>query len=180
MQILPICVIAKKLLKKFNRGILYKKMAAEAIELNFPTEEQKSKVDKDLRDTLLNINLSQNNQITDHEESCPSQFTSEEYYKEDDLGKSVLEMKYLAPGEKSPWDLWKRQAKALASVEKTKALREKWEVEFFDALKNFKFVPGGRIMHGAGREDITTSLNNCYVVGIKNDSIKSIYDCVVK
>lgn len=155
-------------------------MAAEAIELNFPTEEQKSKVDKDLRDTLLNINLSQNNQITDHEESCPSQFTSEEYYKEDDLGKSVLEMKYLAPGEKSPWDLWKRQAKALASVEKTKALREKWEVEFFDALKNFKFVPGGRIMHGAGREDITTSLNNCYVVGIKNDSIKSIYDCVVK
>jgi ribonucleoside-diphosphate reductase alpha chain len=155
-------------------------MAAEAIELNFPTEDNNSKVEKDLRDTILSINLSENNNMNDSEESCPPQFTSEEYYKEDDLGKSVLEMKYLAPGEKSPWDLWKRQAKALASVEKTKALKEKWEVEFFDALKNFKFVPGGRIMHGAGREDITTSLNNCYVVGIKSDSIKSIYDCVVQ
>ena len=35
-------------------------------------------------------------------------------------------------------------------------------------------------MHGAGREDITTTLNNCYVVGIKTDSIKSIYDCVIQ
>jgi ribonucleoside-diphosphate reductase alpha chain len=35
-------------------------------------------------------------------------------------------------------------------------------------------------MHGAGREDITTTLNNCYVVGIKDDSIKSIYDCVIQ
>ena len=89
-------------------------------------------------------------------------------------------MKYLAPGEKNPWELWKRQAKALASVEKTPELQDKWEAAFFDALKNFKFVPGGRIMHGAGREDITTTLNNCYVVGIKDDSIKSIYDCVIQ
>ena len=89
-------------------------------------------------------------------------------------------MKYLAPGEKNPWELWKRQAKALASVEKTPELQDKWEVAFFEALKNFKFVPGGRIMHGAGREDITTTLNNCYVVGIKDDSIKSIYDCVIQ
>ena len=42
-------------------------------------------------------------------------------------------------------------------------------------LEDFKFTPGGRIMHGAGREDITTTLNNCYVVGIKDDSINSIY-----
>ena len=34
-------------------------------------------------------------------------------------------------------------------------------------------------MHGAGRDDITTTLNNCYVVSIKNDSIKSIYDTVI-
>ena len=89
-------------------------------------------------------------------------------------------MKYLAPGEKNPWELWKRQAKALASVEKTPELQDKWEAAFFEALENFKFVPGGRIMHGAGREDITTTLNNCYVVGIKDDSIKSIYDCVIQ
>ena len=113
-------------------------------------------------------------------ESCPEEYTIDNYYKEDDLGRSVLEMKYLAPGEKNPWELWKRQAKALASVEKTPELQDKWEAAFFEALKNFKFVPGGRIMHGAGREDITTTLNNCYVVGIKDDSIKSIYDCVIQ
>ena len=40
-------------------------------------------------------------------------------------------------------------------------------------MEDFKFTPGGRIMHGAGREDITTTLNNCYVVGINDDSINS-------
>ena len=35
-------------------------------------------------------------------------------------------------------------------------------------------------MHGAGREDITTTLNNCYVVAVKNDSVKSIYDTIIK
>ena len=48
-----------------------------------------------------------------------------------------------------------------------------------EILEDFKFVPGGRIMHGAGREDITTTLNNCYVVAIRNDSIKSIYDTII-
>ncbi|MBT7900806.1 MAG: adenosylcobalamin-dependent ribonucleoside-diphosphate reductase, partial [Candidatus Marinimicrobia bacterium] len=40
-------------------------------------------------------------------------------------------------------------------------------------------VPGGRIMHGAGRNDITTTLNNCYVVAIKDDSISSIYETII-
>ena len=34
------------------------------------------------------------------EESCPEEYTIDNYYKEDELGRSVLEMKYLAPGEK--------------------------------------------------------------------------------
>ncbi len=34
-------------------------------------------------------------------------------------------------------------------------------------------------MHGAGREDITTTLNNCYVVAVRDDSIKSIYDTII-
>ena len=33
-------------------------------------------------------------------------------------------------------------------------------------------------MHGAGRDDITTTLNNCYVVGIENDSINAIYKTI--
>ena len=152
---------------------------AEAIEINFPTESDKNpKIDSEIKNQILGFNVKES--MKKDEESCPEEYTIENYYKEDELGRSVLEMKYLAPGEKNPWELWKRQAKALASVEKTPELQDKWEAAFFDALENFKFVPGGRIMHGAGREDITTTLNNCYVVGIKDDSIKSIYDCVIQ
>ena len=152
---------------------------AEAIEINFPTESDKNpKIDSEIKNQILGFNVKES--MKKDEESCPDKYTIDNYYKEDELGRSVLEMKYLAPGEKNPWELWKRQAKALASVEKTPELQDKWEAAFFDALKNFKFVPGGRIMHGAGREDITTTLNNCYVVGIKDDSIKSIYDCVIQ
>ncbi len=159
---------------------------AEVIEnmgIDFPTEnETNPKIDSELKNQILGFNIKESMDESNqtNEEACPKEFEIDEYYKNDDLGKSVLQMKYLAPWEKNPWDLWKRQAKALAGVEKTKALQEKWEAIFFEALKNFKFVPGGRIMHGAGREDITTTLNNCYVVAIKTDSIKSIYDCVVQ
>ena len=154
---------------------------AEAIEINFPNEkENSSKIDPETKKKILGFNIKESLDKKESKSDCPEEYKVENYYKEDDLGKSVLEMKYLAPGEKHPWHLWKRQAKALSSVEKTKKLQEKWEALFFDALENFKFVPGGRIMHGAGREDITTTLNNCYVVGIKTDSIKSIYDCVIQ
>ena len=154
---------------------------AEAIEINFPTESDKNpKIDSELKNQILGFDVKESMGQGKNEEGCPEEYTIDNYYKEDDLGRSVLEMKYLAPGEKNPWELWKRQASALASVEKTPELQDKWEAAFFEALKNFKFVPGGRIMHGAGREDITTTLNNCYVVGIKDDSIKSIYDCVIQ
>ena len=76
--------------------------------------------------------------------------------------------------------MWERQAKALSSVEKTKADKDKWQSKFYSILEDFRFVPGGRIMHGAGREDITTTLNNCYVVAVKDDSIKSIYNTIIE
>ena len=112
-------------------------------------------------------------------EIIPSQFTIQKYYDNDTLGSDVLKQKYLAPWEEHPYQMWTRQANALASVEKTKKLRKEWEKKFFSILEDFRFVPGGRIMHGAGREDITTTLNNCYVVAVRDDSIKSIYDTII-
>ena len=112
-------------------------------------------------------------------ENIPSQFTIQKYYDNDTLGSDVLKQKYLAPWEEHPYQMWTRQANALASVEKTKKLRKEWEKKFFSILEDFRFVPGGRIMHGAGREDITTTLNNCYVVAVRDDSIKSIYDTII-
>ncbi|MFL3008806.1 MAG: adenosylcobalamin-dependent ribonucleoside-diphosphate reductase [Candidatus Neomarinimicrobiota bacterium] len=108
-----------------------------------------------------------------------NKYTIEKYYKNDSLGSDVLKQKYLAPWEEHPYQLWERQAKALASVEKNDKLKREWEKEFYSILEDFKFVPGGRIMHGAGRDDITTTLNNCYVVAIRKDSVKSIYDTII-
>lgn len=100
----------------------------------------------------------------------------ETYYGSDDLARSVLQNKYLAPWEKSPRDLWKRMARAAAAIEKD---TETWETRFFEILEDFRFVPGGRIMHGAGRDDIKTTLNNCYVVAVKEDSITAIYSAII-
>jgi len=108
----------------------------------------------------------------------PKQYTIDNYYTNDQLGADVLKNKYLTPDENHPWELWQRVAKATASVEKTEQSKEYWEAQFFSILENFKFVPGGRIMHGAGRDDIKSTLNNCYVVAIDKDSIRSIYKTV--
>lgn len=44
-------------------------------------------------------------------------------------------------------DTWRRVATAAASVEQDAAF---WRGRFFDALRNFRFLPAGRILAGAG------------------------------
>lgn len=147
------------------------------MELNFPVPDAgKERIRTLVKEKVREIEQAENGQPS--ESGIPEQYRVENYYKGDSLGADVLKNKYLAPWETHPWELWTRQAKALASVEKTKRLQEDWEQKFLAILEDFRFTPGGRIMHGAGREDITTTLNNCYVVGIQDDSIKSIYRTV--
>ena len=85
----------------------------------------------------------------------------------------MLRSKYLAPGEEGPLDLWERVARALASIEEDS---DYWYEEFFGILFDFKFVPGGRVMHGAGRDDARRkpTLSNCYVIPITEDRIEGI------
>jgi ribonucleoside-diphosphate reductase alpha chain len=90
--------------------------------------------------------------------------------------ENVLKSKYLGPGETGPLHIWHRLADSMSSVEKGKKLKEKTYYDFMEVLDDFKLVPGGRIMHGGGRDDISTTLNNCYVVAIKKDSLDSIYE----
>ena len=76
---------------------------AEAIEINFPTESDKNpKIDSELKNQILGFNVKESMENGENEEGCPEEYTIDNYYKEDDLGRSVLEMKYLAPGEKNP------------------------------------------------------------------------------
>ena len=147
---------------------------AEALDLNIPLGEGGAESVEKIIKPLLDLEKEKS------VEESVNPFSIENYYPNDTLGSDVLKNKYLAPGEKHPYEMWERQAKALASVEKTKADKEKWQTKFYSILKDFRFVPGGRIMHGAGREDITTTLNNCYVVAVKDDSIKSIYNTIIE
>ena len=147
---------------------------AEALDLNIPLGEGSAESVEKIIKPLLDLEKERSAEETDNP------FLIENYYLDDTLGSDVLKNKYLAPGEQHPYQMWERQAKALSSVEKTKADRDKWQSKFYSILEDFRFVPGGRIMHGAGREDITTTLNNCYVVAVKDDSIKSIYNTIIE
>ena len=147
---------------------------AEAMELDLTISESGSEPgESSVPQAFLDLKPT----VEDQTETNP--YSKAEYYKNDDLGANVLTNKYLAPYEEHPFQLWERQAVAISSVEKTKATRAEWEKKFYSILEDFKFVPGGRIMHGAGRDDITTTLNNCYVVAIKDDSISSIYETII-
>ena len=69
-------------------------------------------------------------------------------------------------------DSWFRVAKALAKVEKEPLF---WEKEFYSALEDFKFLPAGRILAGAGTGRSVT-LFNCFVMGTIPDDMGGIFD----
>jgi ribonucleoside-diphosphate reductase alpha chain len=79
------------------------------------------------------------------------------------------------PLEFSPEQLWARVAKGIAAVEVTEELQAYWERRFYDALTNFQFVPGGRILAGAGSGHQVT-FYNCYVIPSPEDSRQGILD----
>ena len=77
------------------------------------------------------------------------------------------------PVEALPDQMWKRLAGALASIE-TPERREEWKRNFLWLLSDFRFVPGGRILHAIGNLNKVTALN-CYVIPSPDDSLPGIY-----
>jgi ribonucleoside-diphosphate reductase alpha chain len=90
----------------------------------------------------------------------------EKYALRDESGKQV---------ETLPKQLWQRVARELASVEVNDDKRKEWTEKFYWLLDDYKFVPGGRIMFGAGQPRRSTLLN-CYFFKIREDSIEGIFD----
>ena len=68
---------------------------------------------------------------------------------------------------------WKRVARALASPE-PEEMRLEREQEFHDALTDYKFLPAGRILAGAG-SDRNVTLFNCFVMGTIPDDMAGIF-----
>ena len=62
------------------------------------------------------------------------------YALKDETGKPV---------EHTPEEMWRRVAHSIAQVEHKKD-RVFWEEKFYGAMQDFVFVPGGRILSGAG------------------------------
>ncbi|OGK37679.1 ribonucleoside-diphosphate reductase, adenosylcobalamin-dependent [Candidatus Roizmanbacteria bacterium RIFCSPHIGHO2_12_FULL_42_10] len=73
------------------------------------------------------------------------------------------------PVEKAPEEMWQRVARGIAQQEKTSSEKKLWEKKFYDVLKDFKFVPGGRILSGAGT-DFNVTYYNCFVIPDPKDS----------
>src|SRR5487761_1552120 len=88
-----------------------------------------------------------------------------DYFNGDELRARVFYEKYALKDpsgvivELTPVDMWGRVARELASVEATEEKRHEWEKKFYWLLENFRFVPGGRIMFGAGQPRRSTLLN---------------------
>ena len=94
------------------------------------------------------------------------------------ISEQIWDMKYrlkAADGtaiDGSVEDTWRRIAKALASVEKDP---KAWEDKFYAALEDFKYLPAGRIIAGAGTERSVT-LFNCFVMGTIPDDMGGIFE----
>ncbi len=88
------------------------------------------------------------------------------YSLKDDSGSSV---------EENPEQMWARVAAGLAQVEKTPKLQAEWTQKFYSALKGFKYVPGGRVLSGAGTPYEVT-FYNCFVIPSPHDSRNGIID----
>ncbi len=73
-------------------------------------------------------------------------------------------------------DMWRRVAKTVARAEKLQD-REYWQKEFYQLLDGFRFLPGGRILAGAGTKHKVT-LFNCFVMNIAEDSMTGIFDAL--
>ncbi len=114
--------------------------------------------------------------------------------KREDLGRAqdvtatqpisldVLQEKYLKPGETSAEDLFRRVARALASVE-AEGERDKYEALFL-ANMHAGAIGAGRIMSAAGT-DIQATLINCFVQpvgdciqGVDDEGFPGIYEAL--
>jgi len=94
------------------------------------------------------------------------------------IAQDIWDMKYRLkdgdgqPVDKSIEDTWQRVATALAAAE---ADPEAWETQFYQALTDFRVLPGGRILAGAGAGR-TVTLHNCFVMGTIGDDMASIFE----
>ena len=95
------------------------------------------------------------------------------------ISQQIWDMKYRLKGaggeavDKTIVDSWQRVASALAEAEPQN--RDQWREQFAGALGDFRFLPAGRILSGAGTARKVT-LFNCFVMGDIPDDMAGIFE----
>ena len=94
------------------------------------------------------------------------------------ISQRIWDMKYRLKGpsgeplDKTIEDTWRRVATALAALESQPA---EWAERFYRAMEDFKFLPAGRVVAGAGSGRAVT-LFNCFVMGTIPDYLDGIFE----
>ncbi|TVR98422.1 MAG: adenosylcobalamin-dependent ribonucleoside-diphosphate reductase [Rhodospirillales bacterium] len=94
------------------------------------------------------------------------------------IAQQIWDMKYRLqspdghPVDGTIEDTWRRVARALAQPEPEAGL---WEDRFFQAMQDFRVLPAGRILSGAG-SDRRVTLFNCFVMGDIPDDLAGIFE----
>jgi ribonucleoside-diphosphate reductase alpha chain len=86
----------------------------------------------------------------------------------------IWRKKYFTEGENSPDDVFRRVAKAIAGAESPEKFAD-FQTEFYYLLSSMCFIPGGRIVNGAGTSN--PFLLNCYFEPIP-DSLEGIMEAL--
>ncbi len=95
------------------------------------------------------------------------------------ISQQIWDMKYRLKSEtgaavdRTVADTWARVARALAEAEAPEA-RDAWAARFEGALRDFEFLPAGRVIAGAGTGRNVT-LFNCFVMGTVPDDMSGIF-----
>src|SRR5437763_11683540 len=97
------------------------------------------------------------------------------------ISQQIWDMKYRLkapsgePVDKTIEDTWRRVATACAAPERDPAPNgPSWADRFYAAMEDFRFLPAGRVIAGAGAErDVT--LFNCFVMGTIPDDMGGIF-----
>ncbi|MHB1401765.1 MAG: adenosylcobalamin-dependent ribonucleoside-diphosphate reductase [Thiobacillus sp.] len=92
-----------------------------------------------------------------------------------EISRHIWETRYRAPGEADIGASWRRVANAIAAAESGE--REQWAERFYRLLDQFRYLPGGRILAGAGTGHRVT-LFNCFVMGEIADDLVSIFEAL--
>jgi len=92
-----------------------------------------------------------------------------------DISRHIWETRYRAAGEDDIRASWRRVAQAIAQAEA--GGHAQWAERFEALLENFRFLPGGRILAGAGTGHRVT-LFNCFVMGAIADDLEHIFEAL--